>query len=211
MAQAAQTFLSDFEGFLDTILTSNRKIDLEKVMPQYKLKPVDVDAIRAKLQNRADELELVVLDADESLMEGWSNVPKAKQKEMLELYYQALEFFVKRKSHKPAKKSVDGVFKSYTNDNKKSKEDNTTPRAGKLLVAMLPKYRMLQVYENAVKDGDKIEFDNAYGVQLKTVDEMTSIKEMTSAEVLKFVSDKTPIKNKPSTRVSKFATEFVVF
>ncbi len=211
MAQAAQTFLSDFEGFLDTILTSNRKIDLEKVMPQYKLKPVDVDVIRAKLQNRADELELVVLDADESLMEGWSNVPKAKQKEMLELYYQALEFFVKRKSHKPAKKSVDGVFKSYTNDTKKSKEDSTTPRVGKLLVAMLPKYRMLQVYENAVKDGDKIEFDNAYGVQLKTVDEMTSIKEMTSAEVLKFVSDKTPIKNKPSTRVSKFATEFVAF
>ncbi len=102
---AAQKFLADFDGFVDALITEDRVTDVAKAMPHYGLKRADIAVIEEKLQPKADELELVVLDTDPDLMEGWANVPKAKQKQLLDMYFDALSFKVVGKSR--AKKVVE--------------------------------------------------------------------------------------------------------
>ena len=76
LSPVATQFLSDFEGFLDTAMTTDRTIDMSKVMGSYKLKPADVEVIRAKLEPRSDEMELVALGLDPELDEAYSNLSK---------------------------------------------------------------------------------------------------------------------------------------
>jgi hypothetical protein len=112
LSPVATQFLSDFEGFLDTAMTTDRVIDMSKVMGSYKLKPADVEVIRAKLEPRSDEMEVVALGFDPELDEAYSNLSKEKKREILAMYHTVLGFEVKGKARKvkSTKLGTDGTF-----------------------------------------------------------------------------------------------------
>jgi hypothetical protein len=229
LSPVATQFLSDFEGFLDTAMTTDRVIDMSKVMGSYKLKPADVEVIRAKLEPRSDEMEVVALGFDPELDEAYSNLSKEKKREILAMYHTVLGFEVKGKARKvkSTKLSADGTFLDFPSGSvapvaktPKAKKEPKVPEVkaprvgGKFTVALLPKYRMLMVYTDAVlsADGTKIDFETSYGVQLPKGADVADIKKCADeAAVTAAVSGLERIKNTPSTTVSKFATEFVTF
>lgn len=218
LSPVATQFLSDFEGFLDTAMTTDRVIDMSKVMGSYKLKPADVEVIRAKLEPRSDEMEVVALGLDPELDEAYSNLSKEKKREILAMYHTVLGFQVKGKARKvkSTKLGADGTFvDSASGAVAPVAKTPKAPRVGgKFTVALLPKYRMLMVYTDAVlsADGTKIDFETSYGVQLPKGADVADIKKCADeAAVTAAVAGLERIKNTPSTTVSKFATEFVTF
>lgn len=199
MTAVAAQFLGDFEGFLDTALVGTRKIDMNRVLPAYKMTAADVDMVKEKIAPRVAEMEKVVA-GDEDLVEGWTGVAKSKRKEILAMYQAVMNFEVKRKPRKTKAKSMtkSGSFVS-----------STKPAASeKTVFALVPKYRMIMVYENATVTGNKVDFTDSFGVQLPAGSEISDVKKCASeAEALAFVGNYEQIKNKPSSTLSKFVTE----
>ncbi len=217
---AVAQFLTDFEGFLDTAVKADRVIDMSKVMGAYKLKPADVEVIRAKLDPRADEMELVALELDEDLNEAYSNMTKAKKREILDMYHAVLGYMPAgkaRKAKKVSKLNADGTFVDSASapatkapKAPKAKAEKAPRVGGKFTVAVLEKHRMLMVYTDAVVTGTKIDFAESYGAKLPKDFDLAKLDTMTSAdEVTKRVANLPRIKNTPSTTLSKFVSKLI--
>lgn len=225
MTAAVTQFLNDFEGFLDTAATTDRVIDMNKVMSTYKLKPADVEVIRAKLEPRADEMEMVALELDADLNEAYSNMTKEKKREILAMYHAVLGYMPAGKARKEKKApriNADGVIVDNGKEvakapkapkaTKVSKAEKAPRVGGKFTVAVLEKYRMVMVYTDAVVNGTKIDFAESYGVKLPKDFDLAKLDAMTSAdELTKRIAKMERIKNKPSTTLSKFVTKLITF
>lgn len=222
MTAAVTQFLNDFEGFLDTAATTDRVIDMNKVMSTYKLKPADVEVIRAKLEPRADEMEMVALELDADLNEAYSNMTKEKKREILAMYHAVLGYMPAGKARKEKKApriNADGVIVDNGKEvakapkaTKVSKAEKAPRVGGKFTVAVLEKYRMVMVYTDAVVTGTKIDFAESYGVKLPKDFDLAKLDAMTSAdELTKRIANMARIKNTPSTTLSKFVTKLITF
>ena len=222
MTAAVTQFLADFEGFLDMVMTTDRVIDMTKVMGAYKLKPADADVIREKLEPRADEMEVVALELDPDLNEAYSNLSKEKKREILAMYHAVLGYAPAGKARKVKKASrinADGVIVDNGNGpveapkakKAKAPKAEKAPRVGgKFTLAVLAKHRMVMVYTDAVVDGTKIDFETSYGVKLPKDFDITKLDVMDTAdEFTKRVAKFERIKNTPSKTLSKFVTKLI--
>lgn len=222
MTAAVTQFLADFEGFLDTAMTTDRVIDMTKVMGAYKLKPADADVIREKLEPRADEMEVVALELDPDLNEAYSNLSKEKKREILAMYHAVLGYAPAGKARKVKKASrinADGVIVDNGNGpveapkakKAKAPKAEKAPRVGgKFTVAVLEKHRMVMVYTDAVIDGTKIDFETSYGVKLPKDFELSKLDSLTTEDAFtKRVANLPRIKNTPSKTLSKFVTKLI--
>jgi hypothetical protein len=189
LSQAAASFLSAFDGVVDEFCTKGTKVNMEQMISQSRLRGADLISIQTKLQRKVDELELVVIDADEQLIEGYSNLTKAQQREMLTMYHAIMEK-VPTKNRK-ARGSKDGVIRVKDVEVKVTESFTT-------VFAICDKYKAVRVFNGNVKvTGNKVQADEIYQVRMSKNDDLLSLKDMSKSEVMSFIgsgnkTDRTP-------------------
>jgi hypothetical protein len=189
LSPAAAKFLSAFDGAIDDFCTKGAKVNMEQMISQSHLRGADMISIQTKIQRKVDELELVVIDADEQLIEGYSNLTKAQQREMLTMYHTIMEK-VPTKTRK-ALGSRDGVIR-VKDVVVKVTESFTT------VFAICDKYKAVRVFDGNVKvTGNKVIADEIYQVRMSKNDDLLSLKDMSKSEVMTFIdsgnkTDRTP-------------------
>ena len=190
LTPAAANFLSAFNGAVDNFCTNGTKFDVSQLFNQSKLRDADVIAIQTKLQKTTDELELLVIDADEQITEGYSNLTKAQQRDLLSIYHAVMERkIVKSRKVKP----TDGVIRVAASVVKVTESFDT-------VFAICDKYKAVRVFDGNVKvTGNTVKADQVYQVRMKKTDDLLSLKDMTKAEVMSFIESGTSTVRIPTT------------
>ena len=191
LTTAASSFLSSFDGAVDDFCTKGTKFDVNQMLNQTKLRDADLIAIQTKLQRKVDELELLVIDADEQLMEGYSNLSKAQQGDLLTIYHTLMEK-VPTKSRKP-RAPKDGVIRVKP-------AVVTVTHYHDTVFAICDKYKAVRVFDGNVKvTGNKVQADEIYQVRMKKTDDLLSLKDMTKDEVMSFIGSGSKTERTPTT------------
>jgi hypothetical protein len=200
LSQAAASFLSSFDGVVDEFCKNGTKANIEQMISQSKLRGADLISIQTKIERKVDELELVVIDADEQLMEGYSNLTKAQQRELLSMYHTIMEKVPTKNRNRPAK---DGVIRVKDVEVKVTESFTT-------VFAICDKYKAVRVFDGNVKVlGNKVQADDIYQVRMSKSDDLLQLKNMTVDEIKSFIAagkktDRTP------TTLSGDTIDFVV-
>lgn len=201
LSQAAASFLSAFDGAVDDFCSKGKKVNMEQMISQSRLRGADLISIQTKLQRKVDELELVVIDADEQLMEGYSNLTKAQQRELLTMYHAIMEK-VPTKNRK-VRAPKDGTIRVKDIEVKVTESFDT-------VFAICDKYKAVRVFKGNVKvTGNKVQADEIYQVRMKKTDDLLSLKGMACQEILSFIASGTQTDRTPTT-LSGDTIDFVV-
>lgn len=190
LTPAASNFLSAFDGAVDNFCTNGTKFDVLNLIQRANLRGADLVAIQTKLQKTTDELELLVIDADEQITEGYSNLTKAQQRDLLTMYHTVLEQ-VPTKNRKP-RAPKDGIIRV------KPVEVVVTESFGTVF-AVCPKYNAVRVFEGNVQvTGNKVTATQAYEIRMPKDYSFSSMQTMSCAEVMAELSgnpktDYTPV------------------
>lgn len=187
----AASFLSAFDGAIDEFCTNGTRFSVEQMLAQTKLRDADIISIQTKLQRKVDELELVVIDADEQLIEGYSNLTKAQQREMLTMYH-AIMVQVPTKSRR-TRAPKDGVIRVKEVVVKPSEQFQA-------VYTICDKYKAVRVFlGNVVVTGNKVTADEIYQVRMSKKDDLLTMKDMTQDEVTDYLANGKRTERTPTT------------
>lgn len=176
LTTSASNFLSAFDGAVDNFCTNGTKFDVLNLIQRSNLRGADLVAIQTKLQKTTDELELLVIDADEQITEGYSNLSKAQQRDLLVMYHTILEQ-VPTKNRK-ARAPKDGIIRVKPVEVVVTESFNT-------VFAVCPKYNAVRVFNGSVQvTGNKVVASEAYEIRMPKDYNFSAMQTMTCQEIL---------------------------
>lgn len=193
----AASFLSAFDGAIDEFCTNGTKFNVEALIDRSKLRSADLISIQTKLQKTTDELELLVIDADEQITEGYSNLTKAQQREMLTMYHAIMEK-VPANGRKPrAVQPKDGVIRVKSVVAKPAVVTETC----NAVFTGSNKYKVTRVFIGDVKiAGNKVSANEVYQIRMPKDTDMEAMKTLTTIEEVKtFITGGKQTCNTPTT------------
>lgn len=160
LTKNAQEFMSAFDGCVDKFYTAGTKFDPLKLVRQFKLSNREIIAVQSSLN--VQDLELLAIGADEQLVEGYSNITKAQQRELLTMYHSVLE--IPTAPTRERKEKTEGVKSAVVKEPKLPKIAkpviSTTPEHYDAVFAIASKYNCLRTFiGNVVITGAKITAD----------------------------------------------------
>lgn len=209
LSQNASAFLSMFDGLVDDLVTTGRTVDMEKVIASSGLKPVEFEQLKTKLSAKVDELELLVIAGDDQIVEGYSNMPKATQRQMLAMYHAIMEVRSTKitRSARNTNSDTDGPRVSVY----KPKKVVATTETFSAVYAPSSKYKMVRVFEgNVTVTGDKVTADLVQEVNLgKNFANHTFSTDMSQAEIQAIVAAGKVVKFVPTT-ISSTVVDLVI-
>jgi hypothetical protein len=182
LTKSASEFMSAFDGAVDNFCTSGVSFDVNKLLVQFNLKHKDIAQVQAKVQKTTEELELLVIDADEQITEGYSNLSKQQQRELLAIYHTLMEV----PSTKPRVEREDSDLVR-------------TPRKPKVVVektsenydavfTVCSKYNAVRAFVgNVVVTGRNVSADEIYETKFGKKVNVMSVQGMTKDEILAFI------------------------
>jgi hypothetical protein len=198
----ASEFLAAFDGAVDEFCSKNVKFDAEKLIAQFRLSKTDVAAVQEKLQKTTEELELLVIDADEQITEGYSNLTKAQQRDLLTMYHAVMEISTGRAA--PKSEKAEGVKREP-----KAKVEAVT-ESHDAVYAICCKYNVIRAFVGNVKiAGSEVTADSVSQLQFGKKVNVMLAKDLTREEMREFVTQGKEL-SRVSTSLSGKTVDFVV-
>jgi hypothetical protein len=210
LSSKASAFVSSFDGAIDEFCTTGRKFDVAQLISQSKMKPAEMKEVQEKFAKKVEELELVVIDADEQLMEGYSNLTKQQQRDMLIAYHTIMEVKSEGKRMRKAKSiDTDGVIRvpSVKQQTEKIVENFSA------VYATCPKYFVIRTFKGNVKavSGKNVTADEIYETKFPKDVDLSVISSMTQDQIEDFVSTGTRHSHVPHSYTGKAVDVMVSF
>jgi hypothetical protein len=200
LTTAASNFLSAFDGAIDEFCTNGTKFNVENMLQRSNLRPADLIAIQTKLQKTTDELELLVIDADEQLAEGYSNLTKAQQRELLAMYHVIMERNVAKV--RKVKRAPRDVIVSVI--------ETAVVEKFKTVLSYCEKYRVIRAFIGNVEvKGSTIKCDRMVEVKFAKDTDVSVVANMSMEDAISFVNGGTNT-NKTFTKLSNLDVHTLV-
>lgn len=197
----AASFLAAFDGAIDEFCTNGTRFSVDNMIQQSKLRDADMISIQTKLQRKVDELEMVVIDADEQLIEGYSNLTKAQQREMLTMYHAIMERTVGRQ--RKVKRAPRDTITSMP-------EVDTPVENYQAVISYCEKYRVIRAFIGNVQvKGSSVKCDRMVEVKFTKDTNVADVATMSMADAVTFVDTGTNT-NKTFTRLSNLDVHTLV-
>lgn len=208
MTKNAKEFLSAFDGCVDQFYTSGTKFDALKLVKQFRLSNRELIAVQSSI--KVEDLELLAIGADEQLVEGYSNISKAQQRELLATYHAILEI--------PTTLTREKKVKDVKESTAKSSDAVKAPKAPKLpklvvetvvenfdaVFAIASKYRCLRTFiTNVVIAGSKITADSIQEYRYTKDVDSEAIGHKTKEQFIEFMKTCSPIEGGSVTLLGK--------
>lgn len=205
----ASKFISSFDGAVDEFITTGRKFDAAALIARCKLKPAEIKEVQDSFEKKVEELELVVIDADEQLIEGYSNMSKQTQRDLLIAYHAVMEArSVKaRKERKQSNIGEDGIIRSAAAPVVKE------VHCFSAVYATCPAYNVIRSFVGNVKSvgGKKVTADQIFETKFEKTTDLSVISNMTQTEIEEFISTGTRHSHVPGSYVGKAVHTVVTF
>lgn len=171
-------FLAAFDAMVDDTCTSGAKFDMAHIIPQFNLTRNEIKAVKEATEKATAEWEAVVLELDEQIVEGYSNIAKPARRQVLEMYYQVQEYST-NKGNEPEIETMCV----------KGKDIAVFSGPVGTVVSFIPKWKAVQIWTDARISGDRVECSGkAFLIRLTTKITFDACETSTAAELQEVIT-----------------------
>lgn len=201
MTKNSKEFMAAFDGAVDQFCTSGTKFDAVKLAKQFRLSNREIIAVQSNL--KVEDLELLAIGSDAQNVEGYSNLTKAQQRELLCIYHSVLE--IPTVATREKKQKIQTTTKAVKAPKAVKVEVAPTPDENyDAVFAVAGKYRCLRTFVgNVVISGSKITADAIQEYRYPREIDAATVQAFTQEQFLDFMQTCKPIPDGSVTLIGK--------